>query len=189
MGAFVTRAHFGSSTPPASGAPAGSTLTAVQWTLDTVPLDECGPLCFPEAAIVECRVVDVYDGDTITVVFSFMGAGFFKERVRLVGIDTPEMKPTGAGRTEEDKAAEKRAAIAARDWLREQILEKRVWLVMWGREKYGRWLAEVYPHNSRDGARFIVNSYSKQLIQLGHAKAYDGKTKSAFVASNFTPPP
>jgi endonuclease YncB( thermonuclease family) len=178
--------------PQASATTSTNQLTPLQWTLDTVPVDECGALCFPEASIVECRVVDVYDGDTITVIFSFMGAGFFKEKVRLVGIDTPEMKPTGAGRSEEDKAAEKRAAMAARDWLRGEILNKRVWLVMWGREKYGRWLAEVYPHNGRDdrdSTRFIVNSYSKQLIQLGHAKPYDGKAKSAFVASDFVGPP
>ena len=192
MGAFWGRA---SKAPPAivsvaaPSPPASLSLSPVQWTLDTVPVDECGPLCFPDATIVECRVVDVYDGDTITVLFAFMGAGFFKEKVRLRGIDTPEMRPTGAGRSEEDKAAEKRAATAARDWLRGQILGKRVWLLMGGREKYGRWLADVYPHDSRDGARFIMNSYSKQLIQLGHAKPYNGKTKGAFVASGFTGPP
>ena len=41
---------------------------------------------------ITAKVVDIYDGDTITVVFRD-GGRLIKHRVRLIGYDSPEMKP------------------------------------------------------------------------------------------------
>lgn len=37
------------------------------------------------------RVVNVYDGDTITIIFRF-GSHFYHKRCRIYGIDTPEIR-------------------------------------------------------------------------------------------------
>mmetsp|Transcript_14840 Transcript_14840/g.36989 ORF Transcript_14840/g.36989 Transcript_14840/m.36989 type:complete len:323 (-) Transcript_14840:316-1284(-) len=114
-----------------------------------------------------CRVVDVYDGDTITVVAKTSACNppqLFK--VRLARIDTPEMKGKGVG------AKEKALAVAARDAVRELILGKIVLLEDVGLEKYGRLLAEVVLPGAGRGLN--VNDW---LLQKGHAKLYDGGTK------------
>ena len=41
------------------------------------------------------KVVDIYDGDTITVVFKLNGH-YVKYKVRMYGYDSPEMKPPRA---------------------------------------------------------------------------------------------
>ena len=39
-----------------------------------------------------CKVVDVYDGDTIKVVFDLNGS-LYRWTIRMIGYDSPEMKP------------------------------------------------------------------------------------------------
>jgi micrococcal nuclease len=75
------------------------------------------------------RVVRVYDGDTLTLENG--------EKVRLLGINAPEVggfKPLEAG------------GLAARDWLRGQILERAVRLEpdAEARDAYGRSLRHVF---------------------------------------------
>merc|ERR1719231_1697933 len=66
------------------------------------------------------RVVSVYDGDTITVAARHHKGSPALFKVRLAGIDAPEMRG--------GSAAEKQAALAARDFLRDLVLEKHVTL-------------------------------------------------------------
>lgn len=159
-------------------------------TLDTLAIDQLDCMAPNE---VEALVVDVYDADTITIVFSFMSTGFFKERIRLAGIDAWEMKPSlktvnGEIRTEQDRANEKEKAIVATNWLRDQILRKHVWVVVTRdpktkkkRDNFGRLLAEVFPLGAR-ASRAGVVSYNQQLIANGHAYPYDGRKKRDFGA-------
>ena len=110
------------------------------------------------------KVVSVYDGDTLTLAARHGKQGPpFLFRVRLAGIDTPELRG--------GSPAEKEAAIAARDWLRERVLGKCVTLEEVGLEKYGRLLARVV-HKGKD-----VGSL---LLAEGHAVPYDGGKKPAF---------
>lgn len=104
-------------------------------------------------------VVKVYDGDTITVA-STLGSVLYRFRIRLRGIDTPEIK----GSSEEEKAM----ALVARDALSAQIMGHQVYLRNLGNEKYGRILADVYLNNVH------MNQW---MMQQGHARAYDGGTK------------
>jgi endonuclease YncB( thermonuclease family) len=112
-------------------------------------------------------VVKVYDGDTITVATKLLDSGCFSRpailyrfRVRLRGIDTPEIK--GSSDTEKTKA------IAARDALSAQIMGKEVDLRNLGNEKYGRILADVY---------FNGVHMNQWMLDQGYAQAYDGGTK------------
>jgi len=108
------------------------------------------------------NVKKVYDGDTVTVDidlgFSMMLKGL---KVRLVGIDTAELKS-------DDKQL-KEKGLAARDWLRSKILDQDVYLESGGLDKYGRWLGKVY---TKDGL-----CCNDELVKLGFAIAYDGGTK------------
>jgi len=110
------------------------------------------------------RVTEVYDGDTVTadVDLGFM-MSLRKLKVRLLGIDTAEMK----GGTSESKAR----ATQARDWLRSQILGKEIYLESKGLDKYGRWLGRIHTP-----AGLCCND---ELINMGLATPYDGGAKKS----------
>ena len=63
------------------------------------------------------RIVSIYDGDTMTIVFPYKHGNekFMTVNIRILGIDTPEMKPRG--KSEEETTDEKKRAVAARDRL------------------------------------------------------------------------
>mgnify|MGYP006276139399 CR=1 FL=1 len=108
------------------------------------------------------HVTDVHDGDTVTVDIDLgFSMSLRKLKVRLHGIDTAEM-------TSED-AALKSKAIAARDWLRSQILNKDIYLESGGLDKYGRWLGKVH---TKEGL-----NCNDELVKMGLALSYDGGTK------------
>lgn len=80
-----------------------------------------------------CRVIKVYDGDTVTIATKFPQfhpTDIYKFQVRLNGIDAPEIK----GKTTEEKLA----ALNSRDKLHTKIMNKDVELREIGFEKYGR---------------------------------------------------
>lgn len=107
-------------------------------------------------------VIAVYDGDTITVNVDLgFSMALNKLKIRLMGVDTAEMKST-------DEALKKKA-VAARDFIRDQILNKRVLLECYGQDKYGRWLGKIF---APDGT-----CLNDELIKRGFAYAYDGGTK------------
>jgi endonuclease YncB( thermonuclease family) len=133
------------------------------------------------------RVVSVYDGDTITLVFPVAegnDAGMYKFNARMFGIDTCEMKSKdGANRD---------LAICARNRLVELITGKPlafanatkkdiirhlaedvylVWIECLEFDKYGRVLVKVHsaPEN--------VKTYSDVLIEEKLAYPYFGDTK------------
>ncbi len=109
------------------------------------------------------QVVEVYDGDTVTVNIDL---GFNMSlrglKVRLTGVDTAEMK------SKDPILKEK--AVAARDWLRNQILGKEVFLESHGLDKYGRWLGKIHTHEG--------TCCNDEMIKAGHALPYDGGKKN-----------
>lgn len=116
------------------------------------------------------KVVSVYDGDTLTVAARHAKHGpprLFK--VRLDGIDAPEIRG--------GSAAEKTAALASRDWLRQLVINKPVTLENVGTEKYGRVLATV---------KYRGKDLSKLALEKGHAVKYDGGKKPAFHVPEYT---
>ena len=108
------------------------------------------------------KVVDVYDGDTITVVFDpnmdlFKVKNqklikknkknkkyrFYEHKVRMYGYDSAEMRQP---KNEPDRIELKKQAVKARDVLRDMVLDKMVLLEVLDdlKEKYGRLLGNVY---------------------------------------------
>lgn len=115
-----------------------------------------------EGLTKKAKVISVYDGDTITVVFKHKDE-YNKWNCRIYGIDTPEIKTKNP--------EEKKAAIIARDFLKDLILEKIVVLECLGFDKYGRLLINGF---------FDNKNISNIMIENNHGKAYFGGTKEAF---------
>lgn len=111
------------------------------------------------------RVIKVYDGDTITIVFKlpYENSLLYRESVRLNGIDSPEIK----GKNENEKISAQNSKAALSDL----ILNKYVTLENIDCEKYGRILADVYLKDLH------VN---KWMLDNNFAVPYDGKTKKTY---------
>lgn len=112
--------------------------------------------------IKEGLVIKVYDGDTITIAskLPFKDSPMYRWSVRLLGIDTPEMKSKDENLRE--------CAKKARDVLSEKILYKNVKLEDVGTEKFGRILANVI---------FEGKNLNKWLVDSKLAYEYKGGTK------------
>jgi micrococcal nuclease len=86
--------------------------------------------------LYEAYVTSVYDGDTITCDVDLgFGIVFKKQKIRLYGINTPELR----GDERED-------GLKARDYLREKILDKKIILETKKdkKGKFGRFLGIVH---------------------------------------------
>ena len=105
------------------------------------------------------KVVNVYDGDTITVV-CIVNKCPVRWRCRLQGYDAPEMR----SKDEE----EKQKAILARDFLKEILPKKIFYGKCNGLDKYGRLLLNIKVNNI---------DISQIMIQKGHAYSYNGGKK------------
>ena len=117
----------------------------------------------------EClgKVVDVYDGDTVKIVFPLSEKEperLYRWNCRLINVDTPEI------RTKNLK--EKAYAKVVRDKLREKILNKLVYVKCLDFDKYGRLLVEIFDNEKCEEC---INNW---LILNEYAKKYDGGTKS-----------
>ena len=76
----------------------------------------------------QCKVVDVYDADTVTIVLP-LTEKLYKVKCRLLGIDSAEKRTKNLD--------EKKFALEATDWLSNLINDKVIWVKCgkWG--KYG----------------------------------------------------
>lgn len=104
-----------------------------------------------------------YDGDTIAVMLDQGFNTFQKTHIRVLGVDTPELK----------NATQKPAAMVARDltvaWLKDRL---DLMVVSWEADKYGdRWLGDFFPLSKPD------DKLSLYLLSKGLAKPYDGTAK------------
>ena len=78
-------------------------------------------------------VTSIYDGDTLTGDIDLgLDVILKKQKFRLKDINTPEIR-----------GADKDKAIIERDKLSAQVLNKVIVCRILGKEKYGRWLAEI----------------------------------------------
>lgn len=110
------------------------------------------------------KVVDVYDGDTVTIVM-WVGMQRYSFKFRLYGIDAPEIRTKNA--------KEKLAAVKSRDYLGALIMGKRVKVVFSdSNDKYGRLMGTIYVRGV---------DINQKMVSDGHAKKYLGGKKEAFV--------
>ena len=136
------------------------------------------------------RVVDVYDGDTMTCIFPIFGDNYFRFNLRLMGIDTPELKNKDI--ISKEKALEARHKIMtvccdnkynlSKDCKRENIKkyleenEINVWIECLDFDKYGRILANVYPKRGDNNVN--INSLTKILLDANLGYEYNGGKKN-----------
>lgn len=100
-------------------------------------------------------VVDVYDGDTITCnIDCGFGVHLMKQKIRLFGINAPEMK--GAERMQ--------GGIESRNALSNLILHKDIILktINDKKGKYGRYLGIIYLNDLNINDWLIENNYAKK---------------------------
>lgn len=102
------------------------------------------------------RVAEIQDGDTVTIVKdSFLGIFVKTEKVRLIGIDAPELAQEPWGR---------RAKNYLKKLLRESDWQVRVELDVQQRDRYGRILAYLWDNKG--------NMINYLLIRNGYAMVY-----------------
>ena len=119
---------------------------------------------YADGLSVPADVVSVYDGDTFKAVAHPWPGMSIDVSVRVNGIDTPEIR----GKCQ----AEKEAAIAARDYVRD-VLGESVILKNVKRGKYaGRVVADVYLTDGR--------ILTELLIASGLGRPYDGGKRSGW---------
>jgi len=118
--------------------------------------------------VTEGKVIKVYDCDTITIATKFPyltslneSSIMYRFHVRLLGIDTPEMK----SKNEDEKSI----AQLAQKALSELILNKNVSLKNTSLDKYGRILANIYTENGIELSNWAISNR--------FAVFYDGGTK------------
>lgn len=144
------------------------------------------------------KVVYVYDGDTIHIVFNINNQ-LVKFNCRLSGIDCPEIVPKNIP-DEKLRKQEIESAIKSRNYLINQVTNipiekelmnknevktlcsmstKLIWVNPYNFDKYGRLLVQIYndPHS--------IKSINQDMIDKKYAYEYDGGTKKQFNKTNF----
>ena len=117
-------------------------------------------------------IVKVVDGDTVDVDIDLgFGMTYKKQRVRMLGIDTPESRTR-------DKV-EKKFGKASKAHLKKLLSNsERISLISHDKGKFGRILGELYGHFEEGhpvfGGSFNIN---QQMIDDHHAVEYDGSSK------------
>ena len=134
------------------------------------------PLYSMKGQVYRAKVVDVYDGDTCTVVLQ-QNFRYRKYKVRMLGYDSPEMKPS---LKHDNRDIEMESARRAREALMEHIYNKIVILHCDKFDKYGRLLGTIYPHYENENQVGGGFSFNQILINEEFAHEYHGGTKKPF---------
>ena len=112
----------------------------------------------------EARVIKVIDGDTVDVDIDLGMDVHIKQRLRILGIDAPEIPAIGI------------EGEAARDWLRKYLLPGDTVIVRTvkdRKEKYGRYLASIQAAPLA-WTEVLPIDIATELIRAGHAVPYSG---------------
>lgn len=112
----------------------------------------------------KAEVISVYDGDTVTLMIDQGMKHFARVKVRLVGINTPEIRTTDL--------EEKERGYAAKNFLKDLIEGKTVIVHTVKKGKFGRWLGVLWLYE--EDMTELGQSLNDLMIQEGHAVAYDG---------------
>jgi micrococcal nuclease len=104
----------------------------------------------------KARIIDVYDGDTVTAIVDLGFRISFEIKIRLKGINTPEVR-----------GEERNAGLLSKQRVEELILNKEVILFTDRdkKEKYGRWLGTIFLPDA-------IESVNDLLIKEGLAVPY-----------------
>ena len=116
------------------------------------------------------RVVDVSDGDTVTVCTRLSyREPFYEYRLRIHGVNAPE--------TRTRDALHKQAGKAVARWLRAHLAGKIVRVRFSDEDKFGRLCGRVVVGRV-DHGRFVADhDLSERLVELRYAHRYCGTTR------------
>jgi len=106
------------------------------------------------------KMVDCYDGDTLRMAFIYNDITM-QYSVRMLGYDSPEMRPPKSNSNRDEEVA---AAKIARDALKTKIGDGLVYMVCGKFDKYGRPLVTLHMRNGSENGENInewmmVNKY------------------------------
>ena len=117
----------------------------------------------------KCKVTRVVDGDTCDVVLDLGFSIEYRDRVRLMAIDTPESRTRNK--------VEKKLGLASKARLKELCTQHKGNLILRtskeGKGKFGRILGSLYPSGSDV-------SLNDMLVSEGHARPYFGGSKDEY---------
>ena len=119
------------------------------------------------------KVVDIYDGDTCTVVFKFNGI-YTKYKVRMYGYDSSEMKPL---KSHPERQKIILNARYAKKQLEDKILNKIVILKCGKWDKYGRLLGTIYTQHYNFLCLHQIN-INDWMVEQDLGKPYFGGKKN-----------
>ena len=106
----------------------------------------------------------VVDGDTVDVVIDLGFSIWIKQRIRLAGLDAPEMNSTNE--------EERRLALEAKAFVTDWLGHNQTLVVETSKDdKYGRMLGSFF---ALGGTR----SLNEEMVDEGYAWAYDGGKKN-----------
>ena len=111
----------------------------------------------------KAKIIDVYDGDTFTFEVDLGFSITVKEKIRLAGINTPEVR--GSSKIE---------GIKVRDYVRSIILGKEVMIQVFKKGKFGRYIAYVLFDASYiiDGEKGITRNLTEHLLERNYGKEF-----------------
>ena len=112
----------------------------------------------------KAEVISVYDGDTVTLMIDQGMKHFARVKVRMIGINTPEIRTRDL--------EEKKRGYEAKEYLKSRIEGKTVIVHTQKKGKFGRWLGVLWAYDPN--AEELGESLNDEMIRMGHAVAYDG---------------
>jgi micrococcal nuclease len=119
--------------------------------------------------VYKCKVTRVVDGDTVDVVLDLGFSIEYRDRVRLMAIDTPESRTRNK--------VEKKLGLASKGRLKDLCQYYKGGLVLRtskeGKGKFGRILGSLFPTNGDQ-------SLNERLIEEGYARPYYGGSKDEY---------
>jgi endonuclease YncB( thermonuclease family) len=124
--------------------------------LQSLSYNDLEDIPFADYKFNYAKLCKFYDGDTCDIVFIFHGS-LLKKRMRLWGIDTPEIRQPKI-LDEKTRLSNKNRAIKARDRFKELTLDKLCEVEVVGLDKYGRLLCKIFIdfENKRTNVRDVL---------------------------------
>jgi len=122
-----------------------------------------------------CKVIKIYDGDTITIAMEIHNK-IYKYSLRMLGYDSPEIKPP---KNQKNRDKEIKAAKEARKALVDKIDNKIVKVKLEDFDKYGRLLGTVYLEKGNLCCKSVEN-INDYMIHNNYGYPYKGGTKKRF---------
>lgn len=117
------------------------------------------PFLYDKNKKIYVKVIDVYDGDTVTLLYLLKNKIPIKIKLRIFGVDTPELS-----RKKDDKNPENILAEKIKKKIKKLLLNKFFYCKLYKFDKYGgRTLGDIYLNKNLFLSEYIIiNKYGKK---------------------------